>query len=286
MGMAKRVTVTTEVTTEELHERSRHAANPIERTHWHILWLLKEGHTSDERASMLGYTARWIRPIVGRSNRAGEQAILDQRLTLPGAPCLLPIEQQKELDQALDQPPADGGLWSQDEHRIGLKPILRRVWARKGSRVRAVVRPRYQWMDLYGFVEPRSAETSWVLMPAVNTAAFSLALAAFAKSHRALGHTSRSSWSWIRLAGTRVAISQFPKDFICSFCRHIRLSCSQRNASGRSPMSRLPRGFSVPLMNCKTFKQHAAVGFKLTLRSFVGGPPFIGGLLSTRLKRI
>ena len=34
-------------------------------------------------------------------------------------------------------------LWSQDEHRIGLKPIPRRVWTRKGTRVRAVVRPRY-----------------------------------------------------------------------------------------------------------------------------------------------
>lgn len=121
------------------------------------------------------------------------------------------MEQQKELDQTLDQPPADGGLWSgpkvaawmaerlgrdidprrgwdylqrlsrstrvprpqheesaeathrrlkklpeevdklrqahpearielwsQDEHRIGLKPILRRVWARRGTRVRKV----------------------------------------------------------------------------------------------------------------------------------------------------
>lgn len=72
-------------------------------------------------------------------------------------------------------------LWSQDEHRIGLKPILRRIWARKGSRVQVGVRPRYQWMYLYGFVEPESGKTSWLLMPTVNTAAFSLALAAFVK---------------------------------------------------------------------------------------------------------
>ncbi len=72
-------------------------------------------------------------------------------------------------------------LWSQDEHRIGLGPILRRIWARKGSRVRAVVRPRYQWMYLYGFVEPESGATSWLLIPTVNTQAFSLALAAFAE---------------------------------------------------------------------------------------------------------
>jgi transposase len=132
--MAKRVTVTTEVTTGELHERYRNAANPVERTHWHILWLMKEGHTPDEIASMLGYTARWIRTIVGRYNRGGEQAILDQRLTLKGAPCLLTIEQQKELDQALDQPPADGGLWNGPKvaawmaSRLGREVDPRRGW--------------------------------------------------------------------------------------------------------------------------------------------------------------
>jgi transposase len=88
-------------------------------------------------------------------------------------------EEVEKLHQAY--PEASIELWSQDEHRIGLKPILRRVWARKGTRVRAVVRPRYQWMYLYGFVEPRSGKTSWLLMPTVNTAAFSLALSAFAQ---------------------------------------------------------------------------------------------------------
>jgi len=37
-------------------------------------------------------------------------------------------------------------LWSMDEHRIGLGPILRRVWAPKGATVKAPVAPRYQWM--------------------------------------------------------------------------------------------------------------------------------------------
>jgi hypothetical protein len=78
-------------------------------------------------------------------------------------------------------PQAKIELWCQDEHRIGLKPIPRRLWARKGTRVRAVVRPRYQWMYLYGFVEPQSGKTTWLLMPTVNTQVFSLALAAFAQ---------------------------------------------------------------------------------------------------------
>lgn len=67
--MAKRVTVTTELTAAELHKRYRSATNTVERTHWHILWLMKEGHSPNEVASLLGYTARWIRTIVGRYNR-------------------------------------------------------------------------------------------------------------------------------------------------------------------------------------------------------------------------
>lgn len=133
-GMAKRVTVQTEQTIEELHDRYRSATNPVERTHWHVLWLMKEGPTPDEVASMLGYTVRWVRTIVQRWNAIGEQGMRDQRLTLPGAPCLLTIEQQKELDQALEQPPADGGLWSGPkvaiwmQERLGRPVDPRRGW--------------------------------------------------------------------------------------------------------------------------------------------------------------
>ncbi|MBO0796370.1 MAG: winged helix-turn-helix domain-containing protein [Ktedonobacteraceae bacterium] len=132
--MAKRVTVNTELTTEELHDRYRSASDAVERTHWHILWLIKEGHTPDEVAFMLGYTARWVRTIVGRFNQAGKQAILDHRRTLPGARPLLSQEQQKELDQTLSQPPADGGLWNGPKvaawmtERLGRPVDKRRGW--------------------------------------------------------------------------------------------------------------------------------------------------------------
>jgi hypothetical protein len=102
------------------------------------------------------------------------------RATKRSKPLLKKLPEEVEaLQQAY--PEAQVELWSQDEHRIGLKPIVRRVWARKGSRVKAVVRPRYQWMYLYGFVQPQSGATSWLLMPTVNATAFSLALAAFAQ---------------------------------------------------------------------------------------------------------
>jgi hypothetical protein len=43
--MGKRVKIQTDYTAEELHERYRQAKDPVERTHWHILWLAKEGKT-------------------------------------------------------------------------------------------------------------------------------------------------------------------------------------------------------------------------------------------------
>jgi hypothetical protein len=84
--------------------------------------------------------------------------------------------------QALQQayPDAPVELWAEDAHRVGLKPILRRVWARRGQRPRAVVRPRYEWEYVYGFVQPETGAAEWLLMPTVNIAAFTSALAHFA----------------------------------------------------------------------------------------------------------
>jgi transposase len=110
--MVKRVEVKTELTAEELREQYRKASEPVERTHWHILWLMKEGHTPGEVAQRVGYTASWVRTIVGRYNRTGAQGISNHRLSLPGAKPLLTLEQHKELDEALQLPPDDEGLWS------------------------------------------------------------------------------------------------------------------------------------------------------------------------------
>jgi DDE superfamily endonuclease len=85
----------------------------------------------------------------------------------------------RALQQA--HPDASVELWAEDEHRVGLKPILRRVWARRGQRPRAVVHPRYEWEYVYGFVQPEAGATHWLLMPMVNIAAFTSALAHFAE---------------------------------------------------------------------------------------------------------
>lgn len=43
-------------------------------------------------------------------------------------------------------PAATVTLWAEDEHRLGLLPLVRRVWALKGQRPTAHVRRRYEWL--------------------------------------------------------------------------------------------------------------------------------------------
>jgi DDE superfamily endonuclease len=77
-------------------------------------------------------------------------------------------------------PNAEIEVWSMDEHRIGLHPILRRIWVSEGEQPIASVIQKYKWMWLYGFVHPESGETYWWILPNVNTEIFNRVLADFA----------------------------------------------------------------------------------------------------------
>jgi transposase len=79
-------------------------------------------------------------------------------------------------------PQASVELWATDEHRIGLKPILRRVWAPRGQRPIAPVQHRYAWRYLVGFVHPASGRTVFHLATTVSIALFEVELAEFARA--------------------------------------------------------------------------------------------------------
>jgi transposase len=78
-------------------------------------------------------------------------------------------------------PTAKIELWCEDEHRLGLKPIIRKVWAPIGRRPTAKVHQRYEWTYLYAFARPKSGEIFWLILPTVNAEVFSMALEHFAK---------------------------------------------------------------------------------------------------------
>jgi transposase len=85
-------------------------------------------------------------------------------------------------------PQATVELWAVDEHRIGLKPILRKVWTlppcprqRPIERPIAPVEHRYAWRYVVGFVHPASGRTVWHLATTMNIELFSVELEAFAQ---------------------------------------------------------------------------------------------------------
>lgn len=74
-------------------------------------------------------------------------------------------------------------IWAEDEARLGLKPIIRRVWSQRGERPLALSRTRYQWLYLHGFVQPENGDTSWMILPSVRAELMSVALRSFVEEH-------------------------------------------------------------------------------------------------------
>lgn len=72
-------------------------------------------------------------------------------------------------------------LWCEDEHRLGLKPIIRKAWSPIGERPIVKVHQRYEWTYLYAFARPKSGEVHWLILPTVNAEVFSMALENFAR---------------------------------------------------------------------------------------------------------
>ena len=44
------------------------------------------------------------------------------------------------------------------------------------------MRPRYEWVWVYGFVQPETGRTEWLLLPRVDKGAYGIALREFAKA--------------------------------------------------------------------------------------------------------
>src|SRR4051812_31414466 len=84
-------------------------------------------------------------------------------------------------EEAAKHPDKPVEVWATDEHRIGLKPILRRVWAPKGQRPIALGHHRYKWLYVTAFVQPISGEVFWYVSNGVSKPFFAALLALFAR---------------------------------------------------------------------------------------------------------
>jgi DDE superfamily endonuclease len=100
------------------------------------------------------------RPRRGRTSKGLETAVAQAKAAHPDRP----VE-----------------VWAADEHRLGLKPIRRRVWAPAGARPVALGHHRYQWLHVAAFVQPTSGEAVWYLSTGLSKRFFAELLAAFAR---------------------------------------------------------------------------------------------------------
>lgn len=79
-------------------------------------------------------------------------------------------------------------LWTQDESRCGLLPILRRRITARGVQPLVPAAYRFESFYLYGAVEPLTGESFFLELPLLNTQGFQLFLDHFAATDPASFH--------------------------------------------------------------------------------------------------
>lgn len=91
-------------------------------------------------------------------------------------------------------------VYAFDEHRLGLKPITKRMWSPVGQRPVVQVHHRYQWLYLYAFANPQSGHSVFYILPRVNTDTLSCVLENLAqelnasKDHAVLLVLDQAGW--------------------------------------------------------------------------------------------
>ena len=159
---------------------------------------------------------------------------------------------QKKLAEAVAEeaerhPGATIETFATDEHRIGLKPILRRVWAPRGQRPIARGHHRFEWLYVTAFVSPATGESFWYLSTGVDKALFEDTLALFAREAGA--GRDRIIILVLDGAGWHTSPSPCPTASVSSICRPTPPSCSPPRPSGPTSTSPSSTATSTPSPN-------------------------------------
>ncbi len=84
--MPKSLILKPHLSSEELKLRYRNSSDPVERSHYQIIWLLASGKTVPEVSSITDYSTKWIYQLASRYNQSGERGLgelLAAALALP-----------------------------------------------------------------------------------------------------------------------------------------------------------------------------------------------------------
>jgi len=112
--MPKTIKPQPHLTTQDLEQRYRAARDPVERSHYQIIWLLSTGKTTSEVLAATGYSRGWVQQVATRYTAGGPAALGGQRRHNPGgaARALLDEAGRQELRVALAGEAPDDGLWT------------------------------------------------------------------------------------------------------------------------------------------------------------------------------
>ena len=96
---------------DEVRSAYREEREAVRRSHLQVIWLLLSGDELRWVSRVCGFSERWVGKLIERWNAEGLAGLGDRRRGNAGAKPLLDAAGLAALDAALEQPPADGGLW-------------------------------------------------------------------------------------------------------------------------------------------------------------------------------
>lgn len=96
----------------ELENAYKEAADPVAKSHFHALWLVSEDYAAAEVAELLSFSTRWVHTLIKRYNEKGPEALADLRSGNGAKPRILTPAALAALKQRIQTAPAGGGLWS------------------------------------------------------------------------------------------------------------------------------------------------------------------------------
>lgn len=110
--MPRRVKLVPHLTAEEVDDAIKIATDPVQERRLRAIRLLQEGRRAYEVASALERSRAWVTQTVRLYNQHGPEALCDGRHQNKGPPRRLDEDDLQHLQQALKQPPPEGGRWS------------------------------------------------------------------------------------------------------------------------------------------------------------------------------
>lgn len=154
----QRLPVVRHRTARQAWARYRACRHPVEKTRWHLVWLLlraDQPRTPAQAAEVVGVSVITARAVLRRWNAGGPAGLADGRAANRGRPALTD-GQRGELFAALKRRPPDGGLWTGPK----VAGYVRDRWA-----VRVAPQTGWRWLVGLGFTlqvprpsHPRAAD--------------------------------------------------------------------------------------------------------------------------------